>query len=432
MQGAAGPPAHSPHPGGCDGKRPRCPTALPCVEASHKRQERWSTFLELAALGLARLTALQKLGTRGIATGDALWRLVARSLARRYAQRFDKATCPFQFALQAHTCTDCLASMTRVADPEATVVSLDEGSTVATCLLLSKGGSGQACGRVSARRQPQQTSGCVGQKPAQAATAGSALVVGARDPAGRRRMRVRASPRLLGEIRQAAQAWKPLPRPTARTSALRSLANCTIGCNPARALQAWGQKELLPCALPRAARGWGSLRESKARRANDHARQVPACMKCGTLSSVGTGVDKAATRSTESSQAQATRGIRAATVAALRSNFSEALSLLDAASGSKIGAPVSPSEPDVTPLLSPCWRPTSASAAAPGAGVGSRGTLSTTSVPRGGERRPERWSGRATACCCCAASNAAASASGASSRAARTAAGRVGGAEASA
>ena len=84
----------------------------------------------LSALALARLTALQKPGggTRGIATGDAFRRLVARSLARRYAARFDEATRPFQFALQVRAGTDCLASMLRVAvelDPEATVVSLD-------------------------------------------------------------------------------------------------------------------------------------------------------------------------------------------------------------------------------------------------------------------------------------------------------------------
>ena len=47
---------------------------------------------------------------------------------RRYAARFDEATRPFQFALQARAGTDCLATMLRVAvelDPEATVVSLD-------------------------------------------------------------------------------------------------------------------------------------------------------------------------------------------------------------------------------------------------------------------------------------------------------------------
>ena len=55
----------------------------------------------LQAMALARLTALQKSngGVRGIATGDALRRLVARTLARKYAARFDNATRPFLFAL---------------------------------------------------------------------------------------------------------------------------------------------------------------------------------------------------------------------------------------------------------------------------------------------------------------------------------------------
>ena len=81
----------------------------------------------LAALALARLTALQKPsgGVRGIATGDTFRRLVARTL---YARRFDEATRPYQFALQARAGTDCLAALLRAAtelDPAATVVSLD-------------------------------------------------------------------------------------------------------------------------------------------------------------------------------------------------------------------------------------------------------------------------------------------------------------------
>ena len=55
-------------------------------------------------------------------------RLVARTLVRRYACRFDEATRPYQFALQARAGTDCLAALLRAAtklDPAATVVSLD-------------------------------------------------------------------------------------------------------------------------------------------------------------------------------------------------------------------------------------------------------------------------------------------------------------------
>ena len=82
------------------------------------------------SLALARLTALQKPsgGVRGIGTGDTFRRLVARTLARRYARRFDEATRPYQFALQAPAGTDCLAALLRAAtelDPAAPVVSLD-------------------------------------------------------------------------------------------------------------------------------------------------------------------------------------------------------------------------------------------------------------------------------------------------------------------
>jgi len=49
-------------------------------------------------------------------------------LARQYAATFDRATRPFQFALQARAGTDCLAAMLRAAsdlDADATIVSLD-------------------------------------------------------------------------------------------------------------------------------------------------------------------------------------------------------------------------------------------------------------------------------------------------------------------
>ena len=56
----------------------------------------------LDALALSRLTALRKPqgGVRGIATGDVFRRLVSRVLARLYADAFETATRPFQFALQ--------------------------------------------------------------------------------------------------------------------------------------------------------------------------------------------------------------------------------------------------------------------------------------------------------------------------------------------
>ena len=100
----------------------------------------------LRALALSRLTALSKPagGVRGIATGDTLRRLVSRTLARQFAPVFDRATRPYQFALQARAGTDCLAAMLRAAtelDADATVVSLDGRcayDTVSRTAFLSK------------------------------------------------------------------------------------------------------------------------------------------------------------------------------------------------------------------------------------------------------------------------------------------------------
>ena len=83
-----------------------------------------------AAVGLSRLTALRKPGggVRGIATGDTFRRLVSRSLARMFADTFDEATRPYQFALQTRAGTNALSGMLRAAvdlDSAATVVSLD-------------------------------------------------------------------------------------------------------------------------------------------------------------------------------------------------------------------------------------------------------------------------------------------------------------------
>ena len=69
------------------------------------------------ALAMARLTALRKQdgGVRGIATGDTFRRLVSKTLAREWAAKFDQATRPFQFALQARAGTDALAAHVRAA-----------------------------------------------------------------------------------------------------------------------------------------------------------------------------------------------------------------------------------------------------------------------------------------------------------------------------
>ena len=100
----------------------------------------------LAALALSRLTALSKPGggVRGIATGDTFRRLVSRVLARQFADDFDRATRPYQFALQARAGTDCLAAMLRAAvelDGRAVIVSLDGRSaydTVSRAAFLTK------------------------------------------------------------------------------------------------------------------------------------------------------------------------------------------------------------------------------------------------------------------------------------------------------
>ena len=83
-----------------------------------------------SALTMARLTALQKPNNsiRGIATGNVFRRLVARTLARRYAKNIERAVAPFQYALSTRAGTDCVGHMFRAitdADPNATIVSVD-------------------------------------------------------------------------------------------------------------------------------------------------------------------------------------------------------------------------------------------------------------------------------------------------------------------
>ena len=92
----------------------------------------------VAALALARLTALSKPngGVRSIATGDTFRRLVSRVLARQWANVFDAATQPFQYALQARAGTDALAALLRTElelRPDTTIVSLD-GRSAYDCI----------------------------------------------------------------------------------------------------------------------------------------------------------------------------------------------------------------------------------------------------------------------------------------------------------
>ena len=104
----------------------------------------------VAALARARLTALTKPTggvrgiARGIATGDAFRRLTSRALARHFADTFDRATRPFQYALQTRAGTDAMAALLRLAtdlDPTTTLVSLDGRSaydSVSRAAILAK------------------------------------------------------------------------------------------------------------------------------------------------------------------------------------------------------------------------------------------------------------------------------------------------------
>ena len=83
-----------------------------------------------AGVAMARLTALRKPdgGVRGIATGDAFRRLVARTLAKQWAPTIDQATRSFQFAMQFRAGTNALVLSVRAAldtRENAVIVSLD-------------------------------------------------------------------------------------------------------------------------------------------------------------------------------------------------------------------------------------------------------------------------------------------------------------------
>ena len=83
-----------------------------------------------AALTTARLTALSKRdgGVRGIATGCSFRRLVARTLAKQFAEDFEQECPPFQYALSTRAGTDCVGHLLRAvtdASPSATVLSVD-------------------------------------------------------------------------------------------------------------------------------------------------------------------------------------------------------------------------------------------------------------------------------------------------------------------
>ena len=84
----------------------------------------------MQAVRQSRLTALLKKdgGIRGIATGDTLRRLVARTLAQTYGEEMEKACAPFQFALSTRAGTDCVGHIARAAtelEDDLVLVSLD-------------------------------------------------------------------------------------------------------------------------------------------------------------------------------------------------------------------------------------------------------------------------------------------------------------------
>jgi hypothetical protein len=82
------------------------------------------------SLALGAVTALTKPDgrPRGIITGDAIRRHVARTLAQTYADELMEACAPFQYALSTRAGTDCVSHALRSAtdnDEGLTVVSID-------------------------------------------------------------------------------------------------------------------------------------------------------------------------------------------------------------------------------------------------------------------------------------------------------------------
>ena len=83
-----------------------------------------------SALFAARMTALSKKdgSARGIATGHAFRRLVARTLARQFMPQVEAACAPYQFALSTRAGTDCVGHAIRLAtdlDARLTVLSIN-------------------------------------------------------------------------------------------------------------------------------------------------------------------------------------------------------------------------------------------------------------------------------------------------------------------
>ena len=81
-------------------------------------------------IALGRMTALDKgsAKVRGIAAGDTFRRVVAKTLAQQFAQEFDQACSPYQFALSTRAGTDCVGHALREISnqfPDHVIASLD-------------------------------------------------------------------------------------------------------------------------------------------------------------------------------------------------------------------------------------------------------------------------------------------------------------------
>ena len=79
-----------------------------------------------AAIRLGRITALEKPsgGIRGIVVGDFFRRLVARTIAQQVSEDVEKATKPFQFALNTRAGCECVSHVLQ------TLLEMDENTTL--------------------------------------------------------------------------------------------------------------------------------------------------------------------------------------------------------------------------------------------------------------------------------------------------------------
>ena len=81
-------------------------------------------------LRMGRITALQKPngGVRGIVAGDAIRRLVSRTIAQQLGPAVEKATAPHQYAMTTKAGCECIAHVLQSvceSNPQSTVVSVD-------------------------------------------------------------------------------------------------------------------------------------------------------------------------------------------------------------------------------------------------------------------------------------------------------------------